>query len=505
MSPDRDAPRPAATRRDVLRFGGAVAFGGLLAMAPARAVRAETVVEERRSVTTSFTGHSPAGFDQWAYVPFDVPVGVSRISVSRSHDAFTVVPGLLGNVLDLGIFGPAGWSGGAEAGFRGWSGGARDSFTISASDATPGYLAGPIEPGTWAVALGPIVYNPLGMNWKVDVTLEFGPAGPAFEPSPAPARARGRGPAWYRGDMHLHTVYSDGQRTPEQMVVDVRASRLDFFASTEHNTRSANQIWGRHASDDLLIVGGEEVTTRHGHWLALGLPPERWVDWRYGPNEGLFAGYAAAVRAAGGIVVAAHPTSPGPGSTWQFGYDHVDGIEVWNGPWSLDDAGAVRIWDGLLREGRRVAAVGNSDAHSPSDVVGLPQTVAYAPELSRSAILTAVRAGRSYLAESAQVTLDLTGTADGRVAGPGQSLQVGDDTAVEVKATVSGVPGSTITLHTKDGQVASGLIFDSGTGTVTWRTRGAGARFVRAEVQRLKPSSTTLTTMAALSNPVWLG
>jgi hypothetical protein len=470
-------------------------------MAPARDVRAEST-EDGRTVTTSYTGRSPLGFDQWAYVPFDVPAGVRRISVRRSHEAFTVVPGLIQNVLDIGIFGPAGWGPGAEAGFRGWSGGARAEFTISASDATPGYLAGPIEPGTWAVALGPIVVNPLGMAWQVDVTLEFGPDGPAFVRSPAPAEARGRGPAWYRGDMHLHTVYSDGQRTPEQLAGDARARGLDFFASTEHNTQSANQIWGRYASDDLLIIAGEEVTTRHGHWLALGLPPERWVDWRYGPGE-LFARYAAAVREAGGIVVAAHPATPSPGATWRFGYDHVDGIEVWNGPWTLDDFAAVQTWDGLLRDGRRLAAVGNSDAHTPQHVVGLPQTVVYATALSRPAILAAVRAGHSYLAESAQVSLDLTASAGGQQAGPGQSLRAGGS-LVQVSATVRGTPGSTITLHTRSGLVATGLVFGSGTGTLTWRTRGARAGFVRAEVQRLQPGSTTLTTMAALSNPVWL-
>jgi predicted metal-dependent phosphoesterase TrpH len=354
------------------------------------------------------------------------------------------------------------------------------------------------------VALGPIVCNPLGMAWQVDVTLEFGPAGPAFQPSPAPDEAGGRGPAWYRGDMHLHTVYSDGRRTPEQLVADAGTRGLDFIASTEHNTRSANQIWGRYAREDLLIISGEEVTTRHGHWLALGIPADRWVDWRYGPGEALFASYAAAVRAAGGIVVAAHPASPGPGSGWQFGYDHVDGIEVWNGPWTLDDSAAVQVWDGLLRRGRRLVAVGNSDAHSPTDVVGLPQTVVHATALSRPAILAAVRAGRSYLAESAQVTLDLTATADGRVAGPGQSLHVARDSALQVTATATGAPGSTITLHARTGLVATGPVLVTGTGTVTWRTRGASAGFVRAEVQRLQPGSTTLTTMAALSNPIWL-
>ena len=65
--------------------------------------------------------------------------------------------GLSRNVLDLGIFGAAGHDLGNAAGFRGWSGGARDGFVISSTHATPGYLAGPIEPGVWAVALGPVV------------------------------------------------------------------------------------------------------------------------------------------------------------------------------------------------------------------------------------------------------------------------------------------------------------------------------------------------------------
>ncbi len=55
------------------------------------------------------------------------------------------------------------------------------------------------------------------------------------------------------------------------------------------------------------MVAGEEVTTRHGHWLAVGLPPRGWVDWRYGPRDGVFERYADEVRAGGGLVVAAHP------------------------------------------------------------------------------------------------------------------------------------------------------------------------------------------------------
>src|SRR5687767_7226110 len=99
-----------------------------------------------------------------------------------SYDRPDVPPGVRANALDIGIFGPGGQ-------FRGWSGGARDRFTINATEATPGYLPGPIEPGTWQVILGPYTVSPQGMTFEVDVTVRFGPDGEPFEPKPAPVTA----------------------------------------------------------------------------------------------------------------------------------------------------------------------------------------------------------------------------------------------------------------------------------------------------------------------------
>ena len=126
-------------------------------------------------VELSFRGRFSFGIDQWAYVPFDVPAGIQRIDVSTSHDQFSLL-GIGRNVLDLGIFGPAGHEFGNVEGFRGWSGGARAGFMLSAVNATPGYLAGPIDPGRWALALGPVVLNPLGMDWQAQITLTRGRA-----------------------------------------------------------------------------------------------------------------------------------------------------------------------------------------------------------------------------------------------------------------------------------------------------------------------------------------
>jgi len=463
------------------------------------------VVPSGTDTTLSFSGRIRFGIDQWAYVPFDVPPGVRRINVSTSHDRFSLF-GVARNVLDLGIFGPAGYEIGNAEGFRGWSGGARESFTLSSPDATPGYLPGPIDPGRWALALGPVVLNPLGMSWQARIVLERG--APPGDPSPVaflPAVMEGRGVGWYRGDLHLHTNHSDGSHQPGDLVAAARAGGLDFIVSTEHNTSSANRAWGACRTDGLLVIAGEEVTTRHGHWLAVGLSPSGWVDWRYAPCDGVFASYATQVRSGGGLVVVAHPAVPLPGSAWEFGYRDVDALEVWNGAWNLDDELSLRIWHRLLRHGRRIAAVGGSDSHAPHQRVGLPQTVVHAAELSTPALVESLRRGRSYIAESSAVTLELTASCstgdDALTAGPGETLVMPPDEPVTVSAAVSGAPGTSMTIITAAGCAARETVGDSGTGRLRWAATAADG-FARVEVRRAIRGR--FPRMVAFTNPVWL-
>src|SRR6266536_3274488 len=269
---------------------------------------------------------------------------------STSATATTVPPGVPGNALDIGIFDQRGHELGDHSGFRGWSGGFRDSFSISNSQATPGYLPGPIEPGTWNVVLGPYTVAPAGLNWTVQITLTFGEWGPAFVPDFPPTRAKGRGRAWYRGDCHLHTVYSDGRRLPAEVAAGARARKLDFIVSTDHNTSASHGAWGQLAGDDLLIVSGEEITSRNGHFVAAGLPPGTWIDWRYRAQDGELPRFLRDLHHGGAIAVAAHPFAPCLACAWKFGYAGMDAVEVWNGPWTLDDEVAVQLWNGMLVE-----------------------------------------------------------------------------------------------------------------------------------------------------------
>ena len=70
----------------------------------------------------------------WQYLPVEVPDGARGLRAELEYERS-------GAVLDLGCIAPSG--------FRGWSGGARRSFVISADAATPGYLPGELEAGTW--------------------------------------------------------------------------------------------------------------------------------------------------------------------------------------------------------------------------------------------------------------------------------------------------------------------------------------------------------------------
>ncbi|MBA2426791.1 MAG: PHP domain-containing protein [Actinobacteria bacterium] len=326
------------------------------------------------------------------------------------------------------------------------------------------------------------------------MTLTFGAPGPAFTPEPAPTMVNDT-PGWYRGDLHLHTVHSDGSYTPEEIVAGADAAGLDYFVSTEHNTPTANSIWGRHARPDLLIVGGEEATTRGGHYNAVGLDPGHWIDWRYRPEDNKLPRFLNEIHGDRGIAVLNHPFCPFKGCDWRFPYEVMDGIEVWNGPWDPSDEAAVAKWDELLRAETFLPAVGASDAHRSPNVIGLPQTVVRAQGLNQGKIIKGVAGGHSYIVESSGQTLQLTAQSGSKRAGIGGRLVGGG--SVVVRLRVQGAPGTVAALHTGDGLTAVEPI-ETNDATVTWTTTAAATRFVRAEVR--SPDS----TMVGLTNPIFL-
>lgn len=107
-----------------------------------------------------------------------------------------------------------------------------------------------------------------------------------------------------KADLHLHTVYSDGQPSVPALL-DFVAARTDLtaIAITDHDTIAGAEVARRLAAERAYpfeVIVGEEVSTRDGHIVGLFL--ERAVP----PGRGA-ADTIAAIHGQGGLAFAPHP------------------------------------------------------------------------------------------------------------------------------------------------------------------------------------------------------
>jgi hypothetical protein len=120
-----------------------------------------------------------------------------------------------------------------------------------------------------------------------------------------------------------------------------------------------------------------------------------------------------------------------------------------------------------------------------------------AVELGAEAILAAIRAGHSWLAESTTVGLSLEASAGESVAGIGERLRTDGESAA-LRLEIRGVPSGAVSFHTDRGRVHEASLPAAGSATVEWRTSAAESAFVRVEVRH------SGRRMAALTNPIFL-
>jgi hypothetical protein len=316
--------------------------------------------------------------DRYRYLPVDVPAGAGALTVTLEYQ---------GGVLDLGCLDGAGR-------FRGWSGGARSTFTIAADHATPGYLPGLLDPGSWQVMVGLHRVPPDGVSWTV--TAETGAAPRVVEPAlgPPPPRPPARllpaldGLTWLAGDLHAHTVHSDGALTVAELARLAAESGLDFLAVTDHNTVSHHaELPAAGEAAGVLLVPGQEVTTDRGHANVFGYVD--WVDFRRPAAWWGAAGLMSVNHPLGGDCAWLHPVPVRPPLA-----------EVWHSGWWDRTWGAPLAW--LLAWGADTVPVGGSDFHSlaGSERLGRPTTWVACADRSVSAVLDGLARGRVAITES---------------------------------------------------------------------------------------------------------
>ncbi len=198
----------------------------------------------------------------------------------------------------------------------------------------------------------------------------------------------------YVGNLHIHTPFSDGFGTHEEVAQAGLSVGLDFVVVTDHNVWVGGVEGYRYQGERrLLLLVGEEVhdqarEPQKNHLLIFG------VDRELAPLAPEPRRLLAAVAEAGGLSFFAHPTDPAaplfdqPDLSWvEWGLGDFTGIELWNFmsefklhlrsiPSALHHAyhpekvvtgpfpETLRRWDELLAAGRRVVAIGGSDAHA---------------------------------------------------------------------------------------------------------------------------------------------
>lgn len=314
----------------------------------------------------------------------------------------------------------------------------------------PGCLARMFRYAVLLLALGAIVVIVDGLK----VTLPMGTPG-------SPARGE------QVGVLHIHTTKShDGGGEIADVVSAARWADLSFVTITDHNVALDPEFAGKD-KNNVLLVGGEEVSTPDGHVVVLGVGK----GWREGvPKE--TRALLAAARKAGGARILAHPF--GASKEWtDWDTKDFDAIEIWNGDaaWRANnplellmsallytvnpDLALARLakrpeeniakWDELTASGKKVAGVCAADAHSHIPVfkwsisapgylrvfklarqhVLLDERADGTIPRDQAAIVKAIRDGRSFcaldgVANASGFVTRVEG--EGQVAGPGQSV-----------------------------------------------------------------------------------
>lgn len=314
-------------------------------------------------------------------LPFTMPAGTERLHLTycyerhqeteSTHESGTFFSRREVNIIDLGLVAPDGKQVGA-------SGSDKTDIWISEIEATPGYRPVRLAAGEWQILVG--AYKIASEGVQVTYELEF-----------IPKRLR-----LFKGDLHTHTLASDGVLTAEELGWRALRHGLDFLAITDHNqmvTRDAlPHIPG------LTMIPGVEWTHYQGHANFLGIDQPYDGPFFTSTPEEARARFDSA-RERGALITLNHPLEAPYAFQFDMNSFPFDCLEVWNGPMREPNLRTVAVWQSLLAAGKKTPICGGSDFHrdTPFLFLGGPTTCVYALSPGISDILTALKQGHSYI------------------------------------------------------------------------------------------------------------
>jgi len=220
---------------------------------------------------------------------------------------------------------------------------------------------------------------------------------------------------WYKGNTHTHTLNSDGDSTPDDVVRWYREHGYQFLVLTDHNfLTSVAGLNALHGADEkFLVIRGEEVSDNYedkslhinGLDVNAVVPPQGGssvVD--------VLQRNVDAIRRASGVPHINHPSF-----RWSITAPELQQVrnnrlfEIFNGHPRVNNIGGGGVpgleeaWDAILTDGTLLYGIAVDDAHifkAPGnpDVAGPGRgwVAVRAPSLEARALLDALERGDFY-------------------------------------------------------------------------------------------------------------
>ena len=236
---------------------------------------------------------------------------------------------------------------------------------------------------------------------------------------------------WVKGDLHTHTIFSDGKMSRENNLCSAAKQELDFFVATDHQV--VTHLWPK---SDIAVYAGVELTTPMGHGNFLGV------------NHLLVEAYEISSlpihtqmmdlikkNRGNGLFSVNHPFL----EPWEWQLDElplawIDALELCNDPTFHDNTAAtekaLHFWSKLWNDGWKIPGVGGSDSHLlmtekypgselPS-LIGDPATYIHVRALNQEDLLKGIKEGKTLLSRTGKIFLS---SLEDREILPGQQMK----------------------------------------------------------------------------------
>lgn len=253
---------------------------------------------------------------------------------------------------------------------------------------------------------------------------------------------------WYKGNTHTHTINSDGDSTPDEVVRWYRERGYNFLVLSDHNylteVEGLNAVFG--AANKFIVIKGEEVSDKFQEKpIHLnGLNIKQVVEPQRGDSvASVIQNNVNAIRKVEGVPHVNHPNFH-----WAIGANDLKTIknlrlfEVYNGHPQVNNLGGggmpglEAIWDDILSAGMVLYGIAVDDAHNfktPGDKTkstpGHGWVMVRAASLGAGEILRALEQGDFYA--STGVTLS-----DYSASGSEIKIDIAEESRSQSKYTV---------------------------------------------------------------------